>query len=271
MKYAFATTSVVALLLAVPALAQTPAAKSDNPAAPANNAPAATAPASGAAAAGTGPQIIVKEPPPVVTVQPHAPNVTVVPGKPDVAVQQAPPKVEVTTPKPNVAVETGQPAVKVLPSGKPDVAVQAPAGNGNAATATSGTAANQSNNNATAGSGTTTPPAAGNAAVAPTAGVFPMANDAKNLIGKNVYGANGNQVGEINNLLVGQDGRVHAAVIEFGGFLGIGEHKVAVPWDQLNITKDRVVTNMTQDQVKAAPQWDKNKPGQFAEYQPLNK
>jgi len=274
MKHVFATTSVVALLMAMPALAQAPAANSSNPAAPVNNAPAATAQASGATA-GTGPEIIVKQPPPVITVQPHAPNVTVTPGKPDVAVQQAPPKVEVATPKPNVVVDTGKPEVKVLPGGKPDVSVQAPAGNANATTATAGTAANQSNNNtgnnATAGSGSTTPPATGATAVAPTTGVFPMTNDAKNLIGKNVYGANGNQVGEVNNLLVGADGRVHAAIIEFGGFLGIGEDKVAVPWDQLNVTKDRVTVNMTNDQIKAAPRWDTNHPGQFAEYQPLNK
>jgi sporulation protein YlmC with PRC-barrel domain len=264
MKYAFATTSMAALLLAMPALAQAPAANSADPASPANNASGnnasgnnasgATAQAPGSAT-GNGPQIIVKQPPPVVTVQPHAPSVTVTPGKPDVAVQQAPPKVDVTTPTPNVAVDTGKPDVKVLPAEKPDVAVKAPAGNANA----------------TAGSGSTTPPAAGTASVAPTAGVFPMANDVRNVIGKDVYGSNGNQVGEINNLLVGADGRVHAAVVEFGGFLGIGENKVAVPWDQLNITQDRITTNMTEDQVKAAPHWDKNRPGQFAEYQPLNK
>jgi len=244
MKYAFATTSVVALLLAMPVLAQTPATDSANP-----------------AATGTGPEIIVKQPPPIVTVQPHAPSVTVTPGKPDVAVQQAPPKVDVTTATPNVSVDTGKPQVNVLPAGKPDVAVTQPAG----------TAVNQQNNNATAASGSTAPPAAGTVAVAPTAGVFPMANDTKNLIGKNVYGANGNKVGEVNNLLVGADSRVHAAVVEFGGFLGIGEHKVAIPWDQLNVTRDRVTTNMTEDQVKAAPQWDRDRPGQFAEYQPLNK
>ena len=99
MKYAFATTSVVALLLAGPALAQTPAANSTAP-------------------AGNGPEIIVKQPPPMITVQPHAPNVTVTPGKPDVAVQQAPPKVDVTNPTPNVAVDTGKPDVKVLPAGE---------------------------------------------------------------------------------------------------------------------------------------------------------
>jgi len=260
MKYAFATTSVVALLLAMPALAQTPATNSAIP--PANN-----------AAAGAGPEIIVKQPPPVITVQPHAPNVTVTPGKPDVAVQQAPPKVDVTTPTPNVAVDTGKPEVNVLPSEKANVAVKPPAGNANVTTAPAGTAANQRNNNdnARAGSGSTVPPAAGTASVAPTAGVFPMADDTKNLIGKTVYGANGNKVGEVNNLLVGADGRVHAAVIEFGGFLGIGENRVAVPWDQLNVATDRVTTNMTEDQVKSAPRWDTNKPGQFAEFQPLNK
>jgi sporulation protein YlmC with PRC-barrel domain len=231
MKNALATTSVVALLLAGPALAQAPATNS-------------------AAPAGNGPEIIVKQPPPVVTVQPHAPNVTVTPGKPDVSVQQAQPKVEVTNPKPNVSVDTCKPDVKVLPAEKSDVAVKAPA------------------DNAAVGSGTTTAPAPGAAAVAPTGGVFPMTDDAKSLMGKDVYGANGKKVGEINNLLVGPDNRVHAAVIEFGGFLGMGEHKVAVPWDQLNVTKDRVTANMTEDQIKSAPPWDKDRPGQFAEYHP---
>ena len=97
-----------------------------------------------------------------------------------------------------------------------------------------------------------------------------MADDVKNLIGKDVYGANGKEIGEINNLLIGPDGRVHAAIVEFGGFLGIGEHKVAVPWDQLNVTKDRVTVNMTEDQVKAAPRWDKNRPGSSPSTSRLN-
>ncbi len=119
------------------------------------------------------------------------------------------------------------------------------------------------------GSGTTTAPAQGAVATTPTAGVFPIADDVESLIDKDVYGANGKEIGEINNLLIGPDGRVHAAIVEFGGFLGIGEHKVALPWDRLNVTNDRVTVNMTEDQVKAAPRWDKNSPGQFAEFRPL--
>ena len=155
-----------------------------------------------------------------------------------------------TNPTPNVSVDTGKPDVKVLPAEKPGVAVKAPTGN------------------AAVGSGTTTAPASGPVMVAPAAGVFPVTDDVKSLMGKDVYGANGKKVGEINNLLVGPDNRVHAAVVEFGGFLGMGEHKVAVPWDQLNVTKDRVTANMTEDQIKAAPRWDKDRPGQFAEYHP---
>ena len=88
-----------------------------------------------------------------------------------------------------------------------------------------------------------------------------MADDAKSLMGKDVYGANGKKVGEINNLLVGPDNRVHAAVVEFGGFLGMGEHKVAVPWDQLNVTKDRVTVNMTEDQVRPRRAGTRTAPG----------
>ncbi|MGE0257972.1 MAG: PRC-barrel domain-containing protein [Alphaproteobacteria bacterium] len=260
MKHIFATTSVIALLLAGPALAQDSTANQGN-----NNSGSSATTANTGGGSG-GPQITVTQPPPVVTVQPRAPDVTVTPGKPDVTVQQAEPKVQVTNPKPNVAVDTGKPEVKVLPGGKPDVNVTQPAAN----TGSSTNATTQQNGDTTAGSGSTTPPASGPTAVTPAGNLLTAAN-ARNLIGKNVYGANGNQVGEVNNLLVGKDDKVHAAIIEFGGFLGIGEDKVAVPWDQLSVSNDRVTVNMSEDQIKAAPRWDQNRPGQFAEYQPLNK
>lgn len=231
MKYALATTSVLALLLAGPAMAQNqPAAKE-------------------------GADIIVKQPPPAVTVDPKAPNVTVQTEKPDVNVVQPPPKVIVEQPKPDVAVQTGQPAVKVLPTEKPDVTVvETPTTPG-------------------ATVGTTTPtrpaPAPGAGAVAPAAGVFPMVAEVERFIGKDVYGAAGEDVGDLENMLIGPDGRVRAAIIEFGGFLGIGTNKVAVPWDQLQVTEDRIVTTMTKEQVRAMPRWEKDRPeGDFAEYKP---
>jgi sporulation protein YlmC with PRC-barrel domain len=233
-KHALATTSVLALLLADPVMAQ--------------NQPDGSQPA----AKSGGADIVVQQPPPTVTVDPKAPNVTVQTPKPEVNVVQPPPQVTVTTPEPKVDVQTSQPDVKVVPSGQPNVTVVPPPGGG---------------------VGTTTPtdrgPAAGKAAVAPAAGTFPMTAEAEKFMGKDVYGANGEDVGDLENLLIGPDGRVRAAIVEFGGFLGIGTNKVAVPWDQLQITGDRVVTNLTKEQVRTMPRWEKDRPsGEFAEDKP---
>jgi sporulation protein YlmC with PRC-barrel domain len=80
-------------------------------------------------------------------------------------------------------------------------------------------------------------------------------NEARSLVDKPVYGSDGKKIGEINNVLIGKDGRARAAVIDFGGFLGVGEKKVAVDWKQLNISGDRIVVGMTKDQAKAAPEF----------------
>lgn len=231
-KHALATTSVLALL-AGPAMAQN------------QNQPA------GKPAAGN-PDIVVQQPPPAVTVAPKAPDVTVQTQKPDVSIQQPPPKVTVTNPKPDVSVQTGQPDVKVLPPEKPTVNIVTPPGGGVGTTAPADHA-----------------PAAGAAAVAPAAGTFPVAKDMEKFIGKDVYGANGKDVGNLENLLIDPNGQVRAAIVEFGGFLGIGQHKVAVPWDKLSVQGDRVTINMTEEQVKAMPRWNKDRPaGEFAEYKP---
>jgi sporulation protein YlmC with PRC-barrel domain len=236
-KYALATTSLVALL-AGPALAQAPASNSDQR----------------PAAQPGSPHVTVQQPAPAVTVKPGAPSVNVQAEKPDVKVQQQPPQVIVNTPPPNVQVQTGQPEVKVLPAEKPNVTV------------------NQPPNKPDVNVGSTASPSAsssGNAAVAPAAGTYPVAKEVEKFIGKDVYGANGKKVGELNNVLIDPDGKVRAGIIEFGGFLGIGEHRVAVPWNQLNAQGDRLMVNMTDDQIKSAPTWTKDKPsGEFAEYKP---
>jgi sporulation protein YlmC with PRC-barrel domain len=238
-KYALATTSVLALL-AGPALAQAPASNPDS-------APA-TKPG--------GPNVTVQQPAPAVTVKPSTPNVSVQTEKPDVHVTQPPPQVIVKNPEPNVQVQSGQPDVKVLPAEKPNVTVnQAP-----------GTGTRDVNVGTTAAPDTRTP-GAGAAAVAPATGTFPAATDVEKFIGKDVYGANGQKVGELDNVLISPDGRVRAGIVEFGGFLGIGTNKVAVPWNQLQVTNDRVVADVTKEQVRSMPRWEKDRPsGEFAEY-----
>jgi hypothetical protein len=79
---------------------------------------------------------------------------------------------------------------------------------------------------------------------------------ASNFIGETVRGTNDENIGEINDILVDKDGSVVAAVIGVGGFLGIGEKDVAVPFKALQISneRDQVITiAATKDQLKAAP------------------
>lgn len=52
---------------------------------------------------------------------------------------------------------------------------------------------------------------------------------ASDLIGRDVYGADNQDIGEVNDVLLNRNGQVEALVIGVGGFLGIGESNIAVP------------------------------------------
>ncbi|MBV9735327.1 MAG: PRC-barrel domain-containing protein [Acidisphaera sp.] len=54
------------------------------------------------------------------------------------------------------------------------------------------------------------------------------------IVGANVYNDSNQSIGTVNDLIVGDDGKVTTAVISVGGFLGIGSKLVAVPYDQLH-------------------------------------
>ena len=58
------------------------------------------------------------------------------------------------------------------------------------------------------------------------------------LIGTQVVNAADESLGEINDVLLAADGRLKAAVVGVGGFLGIAERDVAVPWDALAVSRD---------------------------------
>lgn len=51
-----------------------------------------------------------------------------------------------------------------------------------------------------------------------------------------VYGANGEDIGEVSSVIVGPDNRVKSIVVEAGGFFDIGDTHFSVPWDQVDIT-----------------------------------
>jgi sporulation protein YlmC with PRC-barrel domain len=89
-----------------------------------------------------------------------------------------------------------------------------------------------------------------------------QANDwrGSKLIGATVYGQDNASIGEVTDVLIGNDGTIRAAVIGVGGFLGVGEKNVAVPFDALKISAkpdsssiQKITVSYTKDELKAAP------------------
>jgi hypothetical protein len=91
------------------------------------------------------------------------------------------------------------------------------------------------------------------------------AQDAHGVLGRDVRSPADEDMGHIVDVVVNRAGAVRAAVIDFGGFLGVGSRKIAVDWDALRFgqvaTKsDAITLEWTKDQVKAAPEYREDKP-----------
>jgi len=65
---------------------------------------------------------------------------------------------------------------------------------------------------------------------------------ASKMVGLNVYNDNNESVGSINDMLTDKSGSIKAVVIGVGGFLGVGEHLVAVPFDKVKFVSESVAS-----------------------------
>lgn len=110
-------------------------------------------------------------------------------------------------------------------------------------------------NHTTQPSGTTTSTRAAPSGSAMTSGEM----SAKDLIGTNVKNNQGDTVGEVEDLLVDKDGRVTHAILSVGGFLGVGDKRVEVPLDEMQIQANgkQITYNVTKDQLKQQPEYKK--------------
>lgn len=61
---------------------------------------------------------------------------------------------------------------------------------------------------------------------------------ASKLVGVNIYGPDHKKVGDISDVLTGKDGKIGYVVIGVGGFLGIGQKDVAIPFDKVTFSQD---------------------------------
>jgi hypothetical protein len=84
------------------------------------------------------------------------------------------------------------------------------------------------------------------------------------ILGKSVRSSADEDMGRIVDIIVSRDGQARAAVIDFGGFLGIGMRKIAVDWRALNFApagKPGTITlDLTRNQVRLAPEYKRGEP-----------
>jgi hypothetical protein len=101
------------------------------------------------------------------------------------------------------------------------------------------------------------------------------------MIGQSVRNSQGEQIGDVNDLVVDSNGQIKAVVIGVGGFLGLGEREVAVSMSSLQMqppgasgsgsgssgtgstsspSQPTMVLNATRDTLKEAPRWSWNEP-----------
>ena len=122
-------------------------------------------------------------------------------------------------------------------------------------------------------------PAPAKAAVPPASVTVMEAAEAHGVLGRDVRSAADEDMGHIVDVLVDRRGVVRAAVIDFGGFLGVGSRKIVVDWNALHFggvsdKSDSITLELTKAQVAAAPEYKEDKPivvlGAAGSLQPLD-
>jgi hypothetical protein len=91
------------------------------------------------------------------------------------------------------------------------------------------------------------------------------ASEARGVLGRDVRGPAEEDMGRIVDVIVDRQGTVRAAVIDFGGFLGVGSRKIVVDWNALHFGRvankgDSVTLDLTKEQVMAAPEYKEDTP-----------
>jgi hypothetical protein len=89
--------------------------------------------------------------------------------------------------------------------------------------------------------------------------------EAHGVLGRDVRGPADEDMGHIVDVIVDRTGTVRAAVIDFGGFLGVGSRKIVVDWSALHFghvadKKDNITLELNKAQVAAAPEYKEDTP-----------
>jgi len=89
--------------------------------------------------------------------------------------------------------------------------------------------------------------------------VEPLPVSVMSILGKKVQSPKGDDLGRVVDVLADSGGRVRVAIIDFGGFLGVGDRKIAVDWPLLRFNPNRsdpsLLLTVTREKLKAAPEY----------------
>jgi hypothetical protein len=92
--------------------------------------------------------------------------------------------------------------------------------------------------------------------------VKPVRNVSLPVLGKKVRGPDGDDLGRLVDILADPQGHVRLAIIEFGGFLGVGNRRIAVDWSLLkfqpNAPDAPVILDVTRDELQHTPEFKDN-------------
>ena len=109
------------------------------------------------------------------------------------------------------------------------------------------------------------PPAAAKEPAPPPSVTIIGASEAHGVLGREVRSPADEDMGRIVDVIVDRPGTVRAAVIDFGGFLGVGSRKIVVDWNALHFGRianksDSITLELTKEQVMAAPEYKEGTP-----------
>jgi sporulation protein YlmC with PRC-barrel domain len=81
-----------------------------------------------------------------------------------------------------------------------------------------------------------------------------------NLIGKSVVNADNESIGDVNDLVTDQNGKIIAIVVGAGGFLGIGEKDVAIRFEDVKLARDenndvKIIADLDKETLASAPDY----------------
>jgi sporulation protein YlmC with PRC-barrel domain len=197
-------------------------------------------------------KITVQRAPAQIQVEQPPAEITVVDPKPRVQVETPDPQVSVQQPEPEVEVQQARPEVSVQRQGEPKVTVIEEDQRGAQGTQEQQESAERQQQ-MRAGEEqerfrTGEPQAA-----------LQQPIDTSELEGKDILDPQGEKIGTIDSVIIGRGGEVDYVILSHGGFLGVGENLVPIPWQALQpaAEEDSYMVNINKDQIENAPKYSR--------------